>query len=135
MAKRYGRNQRRAHREQIALLETHLSKAKQEESAARSSAWHARIEASNAREIALRELVNREDMIKACMSEVGYELARTMGPHYKEHIEKLLAADVRRRPLALVNFDAVIPYDKAFKVSYIEGRIDALAYRVAVTDF
>jgi len=135
MGNRYGRNQRRAHREQIAFLEANLSKAKTAESSARSDAWHARIAASNAREIALRELVNREDMIKACMSEMGYELGRSLGPHYKDHIQKLMDADKQRRTRPLVSFDAAIPYDKTFKVSYIEGRVDALHYRVAVADY
>lgn len=134
MGNRYGRNQRRAHRETIAANEAELVRLKTSEARAWREANSSSIRAQNAREEALRSLVQSGPMIKAAMENLGYELGRTMGPHFEEHVQKLKTADVTRTGRSLISFDAAIPYDREYRVSYIEGRIDALHYRVAVTD-
>ena len=123
MTSRYGRNQRRAHREQIAKLERDVSSAQW-----RASSAEGRLR--DARQEAMRELVKSEPYVKEAMNRLGYELGRAMGPHFQPHVEKLMAMDQRRRSEAHIAFDASIRADQ-MTVSYIEGRIEPIVYRVA----
>jgi hypothetical protein len=123
MTSRYGRNQRRAHRQRIAELEVAATTA---EHRARSA--EARL--STAREDALRQLVRSEPYVQEAMRRVGSELGRAMGPHFAPHVEKLMQANQRRGP-SPIRFDAAVdPYEMT--VSYIEGRIEPIVYRIAL---
>ena len=125
MTSRYGRNQRRAHRERIAELERAAS-------AATGRAFAAERRLATAREDALRGLVKSEPFIRAAMERLGHALGREMGPHFAPHVEKLMQINQRRSPSPIA-FDAkVSPYEQT--VSYVEGRIEPITYRVALSE-
>lgn len=126
MGNRYGRNQKRAHREQIAKLQA-------ERSSAEYRAVGAERRYRSAREDAIREMVKSSPYVKVAMERIGYELGRAMGPHFQEHVEKLMAAEQRRQSARPITFDAFTSADQAMAF-YIEGRIEPITYRVAIGD-
>lgn len=127
MAQRYGRNQRRAHRERIVELERAAASAQSRASRAEGSL-------RLAREDAMREMVRSAPYVGQAMAQIGRELGRAMGPHFEPHVRKLMDAnqDHRRYP-SPITFDAAMPLDDV-TVSYIEGRIEPITYRVALMD-
>lgn len=124
MAQRYGRNQRRAHRERIAVLERQASN-----DAMRAASAERRL--ASAREDAMREMVRSEPFVKEAMKRIGAELGRAMGPHFADHVYKLMDANQDRRHSSPISFDAAVNLDSV-TVSYIEGRVEPLHYRIAI---
>lgn len=134
MTSRYGRNQRREHRQKIAELEELAARRQREASLAQSQRRDAENRARTAMEDAMRSVIRQKPVIEATMERIGAELGRAMGPHFAEHVHRLKAADRERRTPNLVSFDAVVPMDK-MRVSFIEGRVEPLHYRIAVSDW
>jgi hypothetical protein len=125
MGSRYGRNQRRAHRERIAALEL-------AERRARERAYSAETKARTAREDVLREFVQAGPYYGKAMERIGAELGRMMGPHFAPHVKKLMDANQTRRSEP-ITWDAKVSMDQ-MTVSYIEGRIEPIYYRLAVSE-
>lgn len=128
MGNRYGRNQKRAAREKITLLEQQLAKVNADRDRAISRAWDAEYKYQRARESALRELLAKGDHIEYAVRRISEELARALGPELLPHAQKLMASDrLRKMP---IEFSAdVDPYQM---VDVIRGEIPALRYNIAL---
>lgn len=129
MTRRYGRNQKRAHRERIAELERECVRLRK---IADSNADHARsalYRAQNARAEALTDLLQNKEYIDLAVDVIAHELGAAMGPHYKTHVDKLIAA---REPRGVSTFKlrGIQDQDDMRRpVLTIEGKIEALFYR------
>lgn len=125
MSSRYGRNQRRAHRQQLAEAQTALASAERRADVAeRRTAT------------AMEEGMNRLLQIKhlpEVVSRIGVELGRAYGPEVAEAAQKILQSD-RRGPREPVWLDARID-QQDFRVTVIRGVIKELHYNVAVSPF
>lgn len=88
MAKRYGRNQRRAHRERIAQLE-------QSERSLARRVQYAEHESREAYTRALNHIIENTDLYKYCMGEISYGLGRGLADALNPHAEKLLDTVLR----------------------------------------
>lgn len=122
MAKRYGRNQRRAHREQIANLE--MAKANVERRLRFAEAKEA-----EAYSRAIRDIAGKREHIEHALKQIGVELARAYPPALREAAEKIMAS---RRDEPPIRFDASIDPWAMEKVVVIRGEIPALRYNIAV---
>jgi len=123
MAKRFGRNQKRRMREQIAAAESRLAAQERE-------AGMLRRRLVDARSDALEEYASRHALLKSAIDKIAHHLGHALGDQMMPHAEKLMAASVRRdrMPLRLHMHEAY----REEKVTIIEGEIPALHYRVAV---
>lgn len=131
MSKRYGRNQKRAHRERIAELEAQLETRQGELDAARGAVWHARRALGTARSDALMEYAKEHGLVEHAIRQIGHELGRALGAELKPHAERVLAADRDRKPISLALY-ADVAMDGNHEVSVIRGEIPAIHYNVMV---
>lgn len=119
--KRYGRNQKRAHRERIAALEQELSNAE----------WRTRSaerRVATATSDAFRRYAEQHEFIAEAVKCISYELGRALAPRLVEPAEKILASHRQRSPL--LDLSADVRMDDM--VTVIRGEIPALRYNVAV---
>lgn len=128
MAKRYGRNQRRKHREQIAQMEAYVRRV-------------------NGQMLTLQHNQNRavEDAFDMFMKDTGRidhvienmrrELTQMFGEKLMPIVEQIVASHrgyERRAPIA---FDARVPYDQSVEVVHVRGEIPQLNYNMALTRY
>lgn len=83
MAKRYGRNQKRRHREAIAEQAAQLSQLARQ-------MRYAEHRAENARNEAFNEFIKDTDLYKYALGECSYGLGRALGEQLNGHADKLL---------------------------------------------
>lgn len=128
MAKRYGRNQKRQHRQEIERLGNELIDAN------RAYAVLQRRSAS-AKDDAFQEFVTHSGRINHAMDLISRELGKAMGPHFAPHVAKLMeSAKQQNRSLSerFVSFSSMNdPVD--FRVLRIEGRIEPIHYCIQVS--
>lgn len=123
MSKRYGRNQKRAHRVEIERLSRQV---------AADAAFIRRVRADNqtAGERAVTEFLRREHL-PAFREELAGHLARYIAPKLQAEAERLLDAmddAARRRQRAFIDLRAgPIEMDRTFSVTTIEAAIDGRA--------
>lgn len=124
MSKRYGRNQKRAHREEIERLTTELQRSSQRER------LH-KLEASQSYANALGEFIKRGDYIDYALRRMSEELARAYpSKELEEAARKIISS---RRDSPPVRFDAYAANDfSQMNVTVIRGEIPALRYNIQV---
>lgn len=124
MSKRYGRNQRRAHRAEIERL-GELARELQRK------ADNARVAANLAYSKAAADLLSKSEYIDAAIREITYQLAHKYPEDLAEAAEQILKA---RREAPPIRFDATVQPDwsSAQQIVVIRGEIPALRYNVAI---
>lgn len=129
MAKRYGRNQKRQHRQEIERLAVELNGANRDNRILQNRV-------STARNDAFQDFVAQGDRINFGLECISRELGRAMGPHFEPHVKKLIESnkEYRRTSEPILSFSMVEdPID--FRVMRIEGRIAPLHYCIQVSTF
>lgn len=134
MTKRYGRSQKRQHRQRIADLEAVLDDANGQVINLRARLHQAQHESGQARASALVEYARAHGFIDDVIQEIGRRLAEAYPGKLFDHVALLMAAAEPRmrgprEPFAL---SADVPYD--MKVITLRGTIPALEYCVRVAD-
>ncbi len=127
MAKRYGRNQKRKHLEQINRLQWENYNMNENLISARHSI-------AAARQDAFKEFAINTGAYKAAIAEIAYKLGERLGEELLPHAQKLLNA--RKGELLELKLDATHPYAESiyndYKYSTIDGSIPSLHYRIKV---
>ncbi len=122
MAKRYGRNQRRAHRLEIQRLEVDLVNSERRER-------QARYQAEDAYSRAVSDLAQRGDYVNYTLKRIGDELARAYPEKLREAAEQVMAA---RRDTPPIRFSASVDWSASVPTTVIRGEIPPLRYNIAV---
>lgn len=115
MSARFGRNKRRAAREEISEATAALS-------AANRRVASLSLQVADAEERGMRRLLNDPERIDYAMKEISHELGRALPAEILPYAEKLMRAHSRGR--APVRFEARIPIDSMASTVDIQGRID-----------
>lgn len=123
MAKRYGRNQRRRAREEIARLAAMAS-------AADSRAQYAVRRIADAKADAFNAFMRQHGHMERCMSIMAQEFARMIEPQLRPHALKLLAAAIHSQdePLRFTLDQSVT--DRTVEV--LRGELKPLNYNIAL---
>jgi len=120
---RYGRNQKRAHREEIERLNKELSELE-------FRAYRAERTASDAVSKAYQDFVRNGEYVDYATKEICRELARSYAPALREAAEKVLSS---RRNSPPIRFDAYSsPAIGMMTSTVIRGEIPALRYNIQV---
>ena len=128
MTKRYGRNQRRRHREEIAALKSKLNIAR-----ASSEEWQARAArmAGASQEIedrAFQRFMAASGLLERLLDRLTAEMGRAAGEQYQREISKL-------RPVLQPVFNVSQSYEAAQqRVRYVHLRLPALGLHCPITD-
>lgn len=128
MTKRYGRNQRRKHREQIAEMEKHVARVEAQNLTLRHNQGRAVEEAFDM-------LMRDTGRIDAITERLTVELARKFGDELMPVVKQIVDSGrhvQRRMPIA---FDARVPYDQTSDVLHIRGVIPELNYNYTLMRF
>jgi len=125
MAKRYGRNQRRAARERIAELEASLRVAERLAHSARSR-QHLAVED------AFQRLAEQQDYIGECVKQIGFQLGRTLGPQLVPVAERVLASDRKADSSRSMRVDltAYSLLDRPVPTTVIRGTIPEIHFNI-----
>lgn len=129
MSKRYGRNQKRAHRERIAELERRLSDLEAQVAQQTSRARAAEFRAANATEQAFKRLSEQQGYLEHVVKEIGVQLGRALGPELRPIAERILSS--RREPSPMCDLSAHASWDK-LETTVIRGEIPAFRYNIAI---
>lgn len=134
MSRRYGRNQKRAHRERIAELEAEVVLQRAIAASNQRHAGNLLFKLQSARAEALTELLEREDIIKIAMTEIGAQMGAMMGKQYMPHVRKLIEASRSRDRPAFIARGRDMPPDAFGQPTplAIEGIIPSLHYCIRV---
>lgn len=124
MTKRYGRNQRRKHRQEIEALTRNLERAE----AARQRAAS---ELRYAKDRAFQEYAANHDLLKTTSKALGDRIAMLLAPELERHASELMQQAAVHRPLLSLDSPNHGPSAEQ-KVQYIRGRIEPIEYTYAV---
>lgn len=136
--KRYGRNQRRQHREEIAQLTLELTKARAHAEElqrlwdrALANEATARAVAEQAENEAFQRFMDAGRLMRITLEKMASVMGQKLGDELLPAAEAILRAPsvVPRRPPSFTVRVSRVP-----RVRFIEGQIPAIAYCVAVTD-
>lgn len=128
MAKRYERNQKRQHRQEIERLGHELTEANRAYTVQQRRA-------ASAKDDAFQEFAANGDRINHAMDLISRELGKAMGPHFAPHVAKLVESSKHHQGTQSGSFVAFTsmsdPID--FRVLRIEGRIEPIHYCIQVS--
>lgn len=125
MAKRFGRNQRRRAREEIARLNS-------------ENRWlviqrdGARYDAANARQKALEMFMEQSDLYKYAIGECSYALGRALGDELNQHRDKLITMLTHREPLMKFSYRIDDFAERKMDVLHVHIPLKELHYRQIV---
>lgn len=124
MAKRYGRNQKRAHRSEIERLSSELVACERN---LRAQTYRA----NEAYSKAFNEFCQRGDYFGYAVKEIANELARSYPPKLREAAELVMKS---RRDSPPIRFDAKADWsmDAMEQVVTIRGEIPGFRYNIAI---
>lgn len=100
MGKRYGRNQKRAAREKIEILEHKLYDERLLKQHALNAAMSAESRANNATQEAFKHFAERAGLYEIVVAECSNGLGKVLGAELNEHKEKLLGF-ILKQPISL----------------------------------
>ncbi len=126
MAKRYGRNQRRKHREEIETLRANVA-------AWQGKAVTANFQLNRAKEEAFDMLMRDTGRIDAITERLTVELTRKFGEELMPVVQQIVASE--KRPRKKIDFSASVPYDQSTEVLHIRGVIPELHYNFALEKY
>ena len=86
MSKRYGRNQKRKHLEEIAALKAALLSARNAETVALMQADGARFAAQSAEAAAFQRFLNSGGLLRNILEKLAVEMGRAAGERYREEM-------------------------------------------------
>jgi vacuolar-type H+-ATPase subunit E/Vma4 len=130
MAQRFGRNRRRAAREEIAKLTAERDAVARERDKARDRALMAEGAVRSAKERAISQFVESLPEARHAMAQIKEELVRAMTPVLREHAQRLLDASRSIDPVPA--FSAYQSQAVDAEMTVIRGAIPALQYNVAL---
>lgn len=122
MSRRYGRNQRRAHRQEIERLNAQVVEVERRERMAN-------FRAEEAYSKAVREIAESGGYIDYALRRISEELARAYPQALREAAERVMSS---RREQPPIRFDAFVDWSKMEQCVVIRGEIPALRYNIAV---
>lgn len=124
MSKRYGRKQKRKHREQIEALKNHqdflLSRIRMEAH-----------RADQAKQKALDHFMNHSGLMELAVKRIAYELGRAVGKELEPHARKLFDSAHRHYNVNPIEF-SVHNHQTHKEFETIRGEVKALCYNVVV---
>ncbi len=124
MAKRYGRNQRRRHRAEIAELQTQIRRSELKYLELRRELQHVQKEA-------LDRLMEKYGLVKRAVEIISEKLGDLLGPELMPHAMLLLKSSrTQRDDSPLVDFSLQERIGESFEV--LRGQIKAIDYNVVI---
>jgi hypothetical protein len=123
MTNRYGRNQRRRHREEIALLTKRVRHAEQMESIMRSRAI-------TVKQDALDLLMAKYGLIKEAVGMISSKIGDLLGKELAPHASKLLEAHTRETGKPLIDFSMEDSFTQNCQV--LRGSIKPIDYNIVI---
>ena len=127
MSKRYGRNQKRKHKQTIEELKKQLADS------IRSNTRLSRL-TQNAKEEAFQEFLRRSDIMKEAILEMTYHLTKEMTPELAKEAQKILEAGQRQRNMAYPIDFFVTDYNPMKTQSFvtIQGSVPSFHYVIHI---
>lgn len=123
MAKRYGRNQRRKHREQIEEMEKRVALVNDQN----LSLCH---KYDRVIEQAFDMFINDLERIDTIIDRMTTELTREFGKELMPVVQKIIEVD--RRPRKPIHYSVSVPRNQSVEVLHIRGVIPELNYNYAL---
>lgn len=90
MSKRYGRNQRRKHRAEIAALKSSYAAARNAATANAMEAERARYMLRNAQSEAFQDFIRATGLFESALNRMAEEIGRVAGERYRDEIRSMM---------------------------------------------
>ena len=131
MSRRYGRNQKRRARQDIARLSALLEEEKKMSASERAGQLELRRQINSATEIAFDAFIQNTGLYATYVDDIARKIGQTVGEELKPIAQKLLQSQKCQPQISLLSDS----HDLAKKsIRIIEGKFPAFHYRVAVTE-
>lgn len=132
MSRRYGRNQKRAHKAKIAEAEAETARVSAQLQSEQYQHRQTRARLSEVKGAAFNEFLSQSGQYEAAVEHMSRELGRALGPKLMPEAEKVLRAGLQGRPP--IRFEAFDdPMD--MRVTRISGEIPALRYTIQIAGY